>query len=185
MSQHKHKNSTTDQEKQLDETQSEETQPLSTDDSQAAGTETDVLKARLDDAEKRYLYLQAEFQTFRRRMEEQARTERKYATEDLIKALLPALDNFERALHAAEQTSNFEALMSGIQSTHKQLSTALEKVGLTPINAVGEEFNPHYHEAVGHAQDTGLDPNTVAEEVQKGYMFHDKVLRPTLVRVSD
>ncbi len=183
MSQHKHKNSSAEQETQLDETQIDEA--LVPEEGQDAQLENDALKTQLEEAEKRYLYLQAEFQTFRRRMEEQARTERKYATEDLIKALLPALDNFERALHAAEQTSNFEALLNGIQSTHKQLSTALEKIGLTPIDAIGQEFNPHYHEAVGHAQDTGLDPNKVAEEVQKGYMFHDKVLRPTLVRVSD
>ena len=108
----------------------------------------------------------------------------KHATSDFIKNLLPVLDNFERALKAAEQTKNYDALVGGVNGTLKQLTSALQKAGVTPIEAVGKEFDPNYHEAIGHAESSEHPANTVAEEVQRGYLMHDRVLRPTLVKVS-
>jgi molecular chaperone GrpE len=141
-------------------------------------------RTRAEDAEKRLIYAQAEFQNVLRRREEQQQATQKYSNSEIIKALLPVLDNFERALKAAERARNFDALIGGVTGTHKQFLAVLEKAGLTPIVAVGKEFDPNYHEAIGHAEESDLPANTVAEEVQRGYIMHDRVLRPTLVKVS-
>jgi molecular chaperone GrpE len=141
-------------------------------------------RTRADDAEKRLIYAQAEFQNVLRRREEQYRFDQKYTNSELIRSLLPVLDNFERALKAAENARSFDTLIGGVSGTHKQLMTLLEKVGVTPIDAIGKEFNPVYHEAIGQTEDSDQPANTVAEEVQRGYMMHDRVLRPTLVKVA-
>ena len=113
-----------------------------------------------------------------------SRQSQKYATGEFIKNLLPVLDNFERALKAAEQTQNYDALIGGVNGTLKQLLSALQKAGITPIEAVGQEFDPNYHEAIGHTESDEFPANTVAEELQRGYIMHDRVLRPTLVKVA-
>jgi len=141
-------------------------------------------RARVEEAEKRLLYAQAEFQNVMRRRDEQARADQKYANGELIKSLLPILDNFDRALKAAEQTHSFDALIGGVSGTHKQMLTFLEKAGVLPIEAVGKEFNPIYHEAIGHAEVSEYPANTVAEEVQRGYVMHDRILRPAMVKVA-
>ena len=103
-------------------------------------------RAQVEDLEKRLLYAQAEFQNFRRRKEEEFKDLQKFANGELIKSLLPILDNFDRALSAAEQTRNFDALVGGVSGTRKQLQTALQKAGVTPIEAVGKEFDPKFHD---------------------------------------
>lgn len=151
----------------------------------ALQAEIEELRANKEEAEKRVLYTQAEFQNYRRRKEEEIIGLSKFANAELIKSLLPVLDNFERALQAAEQTRNFDALIGGVSGTMKQLQTLLQKAGATPIEAVGQEFDPNYHEAIGRVEGNGQPSNTVAEEVQKGYLMHDRVLRPSLVRVVE
>lgn len=141
-------------------------------------------RRQIEELKKQVLYSQAEFQNFRRRKEDEHKDLAKYANSELIKSLLPILDNFERALQAAEQTRNFDALIGGVSGTSKQLQAFLKKAGVTPIEAVGKDFDPNYHEAIGHSEDSGLPANTVAEEVQRGYVMHDRVLRPALVRVA-
>jgi molecular chaperone GrpE len=150
----------------------------------ALQAELEDARARAEDAEKRLTYLHAEFQNFRRRKDEENISLQKFANGELLKALLPILDNFERALAAAEQTKNFDALVGGVSGTLKQLRTFLQKAGVTPIEAVGKEFDPNYHEAIGHTEAGAYPANTVAEEVQRGYLMHDKVLRPSLVKVA-
>ena len=151
-----------------------------------------TLEAQLEDAvrsakeaENQLAYLQAEFQNFRRRKDEETRELAKFTNRELIKALLPIVDNFERALRAAEQTRNIDSIVSGISGTLKQLQAFLQKSGVTPIEAVGKEFDPNFHEAIGHAESDDYPANTVSEEVQRGYLMHDRVLRPTLVKVSE
>lgn len=141
-------------------------------------------RTRAEDAEKRLVYAQAEFQNVLRRREEQYRGDQKYANSELIKSLLPVIDNFERALKAAEQARNLDTLLGGVSGTHKQLLAALEKAGVTPIASLGKEFDPNYHEAIGHAEESEFAANTVAEELQRGYIMHDRVLRPALVKVA-
>ncbi|GEM_PF-444130 len=140
---------------------------------------------KLEEAQRAELYVQAEYQNYRRRSEERFMEQQKYNNAEFIKALLPVLDNFERAMTAAEQSRNFDALIGGINGTLKQLQAALQKAGVTPIEAVGKEFDPKYHEAIGNVESDEYPSNTVAEEVQRGYILHDRVLRPTLVRVTD
>ena len=143
------------------------------------------LTKKLEEARKSELYIQAEYQNYRRRSEERFVEQQKYNNAEFIKGLLPVVDNFERAIAAAEQSRNFDALIGGINGTLKQLQTALQKAGVTTIEAVGTEFDPKYHEAIGNVESDEYPSNTVAEEVQRGYILHDRVLRPTLVRVTD
>ena len=142
-------------------------------------------RTRLDEAEKRILYIQAEFQNYRRRKEEEFKDLKRFTTGELILSLLPIADNFERAMSAAEQTNNVEALVAGVSGTLKQLQTFLQKAGITPIESLGKEFDPKYHEAIGHTDSEEYPPHTVAEEVQRGYLMQDRVLRPALVKVTE
>lgn len=151
----------------------------------------EILEAELESAqtqiaelEKARIYQQAEFQNYRRRRDEEFVAQQKYIAGTLFKDLLPVLDNFERALQAAEQTQNFDKLINGVQGTMKQLRTFLEKSGIAPIEAVGKEFDPEFHEAIGTVEDSEQPPNTVVEELQRGYVIHERVLRPTLVKIS-
>jgi molecular chaperone GrpE len=140
---------------------------------------------KMEEAQRGEAYAQADYQNYRKRSDERFAEQQKYNNAEFIKALLPVLDNFERAMIAAEQTQNFDALIGGVKGTLKQLQSALQKAGVTPIEAVGKEFDPKFHEAIGHAESDEYPSNTVAEEVQRGYILHDRVLRPTLVRVTD
>jgi molecular chaperone GrpE len=153
-------------------------------DNNALLAEMEDLRTQKEDAEKRLLYLQAEFQNYRRRMTEEKASLDKFAGEKVIKELLPIVDNFERGLNAAKTTSNFDALVGGVSGVLKQMDALLQKSGVTPIEAVGKEFDPNLHEAIGMAEDSDLPANTVAEELQRGYLLHDRVLRPSLVKVS-
>lgn len=150
----------------------------------ALQAELEEARAKMEDAEKKLLYQQAEFQNFRKRQREEQAELQRFSNSELIRDLLPTLDNFERALAAAEQTRNFDALIGGVSGTLKQLQAFLQKAGVQPIEAVGKEFDPRYHEAVGHSESSDLPANTVAEEVQRGYQMHDRVLRPALVKVA-
>lgn len=151
---------------------------------QALVHDLEMANHRADDHEKKLIYLQADYQTYRRRRDDEYKTIQKTANSDLIKSFLPIVDNLERALKAAEQTNNLDALVGGINGTLKQLHTLLQNAGVSQIEAVGKEFDPNYHEAIGHAEADDLPPNSVAEEIQRGYILHDKVLRPSLVKVK-
>lgn len=151
----------------------------------ALQAELSEAQANAEDSEKRYVYLQAEFLNFKRRKEEQDKELQKFTNREIVLGLLPVIDNFERALQAAEQTKSYEGLIGGVNGTLKQFNAFLQKAGVTPIEAVGKEFDPNYHEAIGHTDSSGLPANTVAEEVQRGYIMHDRVLRPSLVKVSE
>jgi molecular chaperone GrpE len=150
----------------------------------ALQAEIEDLRARMDEAEKKTLYTQAEFANYRRRREEEMASLQKFMNREVILGLLPIIDNFERALRSAETSRNVDALLAGLTGTLKQLQTFLEKAGVRPIEAVGKEFDPNFHEAIGHAEEGDLPPNVVAQEVQRGYVMHDRVLRPSLVKVS-
>lgn len=126
----------------------------------------------------------AEFQNFRRRMEEENRRHAQFANEELIRALLPVLDNFERALAAADKNKSFEALMGGVAMTHRQLMDLLKKSGVEPIETKGKAFDPNFHEAVDRVADSDQPDNTIVQELQKGYMMNSRVLRPSLVKVA-
>ncbi len=143
------------------------------------------LRTRAEESEKRVLYVQAEFQNFRRRKEDEVKDLQKFAAGEVLTKVLPIIDNVERAIAASETTDNVDAIKSGLAGTLKLLQTFLQKSGITPIESLGKEFDPSYHEAIGHIESDEYPPHTVAEEVQKGYILHDRVLRPALVRVTE
>lgn len=128
--------------------------------------------------------LQADYDNFRKRTQREKEELAKYAAEKLIKDLLPVLDNLDRAFAASSKTEDFASLAKGVEMIQRQLCTILEKEGLCPIQCVGEEFDPSKHEAVMHVESEEHDSNTVVEELQKGYLLKEKILRPSMVKVS-
>lgn len=142
----------------------------------------DVQTNKAQDYYDRLLRLQADFENFRRRTRQEKEDFYKYASEQMVVALLPVLDNFSLALAAEGDT--IDGFKAGVQMIHKQLLDVLAAEGVTPIQAVGEPFDPARHEAV--AQDnSGKHPaNTVVEEFRRGYCLRDKVIRPSMVKVA-
>jgi molecular chaperone GrpE len=123
-------------------------------------------------------------QNYRRRAEEQKRDAAQFAISDFAEGLLPVLDNFDRALASAVKAQSFEALMSGVALTQKQLSDVLKRNGLEPIEAAGLPFDPNLHEAILTAEADDVPENTVIEDLQRGYTLHGRVLRASKVKVS-
>jgi len=131
----------------------------------------------------RVLRLAAETENTRKRLERERSDGICFANESLIRELLPGLDNLERAIQHSEQQSDFESLLEGVRMTLKGFSDILAKFGCTPFEALGETFDPRYHEAMMQQEAEGPE-NTVLQEFQKGYKLHDRLLRPALVIVS-
>jgi molecular chaperone GrpE len=152
--------------------------------------EIKVLKAQLDEKTKgaeenydRFLRAQAELENYKKRVEREKGSLVRYGNEELIKAILPVIDNLERALnHPAGD--NPDGLVEGIKITLNQLLQVLEKFGVSSIAAVGEPFDPSKHEAMMQVESTEHEPNTVVSEFQKGYVLNDRLLRPAMVSVA-
>lgn len=149
------------------------------------------LQAKLDAAEKeseelrqRVLRAQADFDNFRRRTREEKEELQKYAAVRVIESLLPVIDNFERALEASKENNDFDSLVKGLNMTYSQLMQVLEQEDLKQIQAVGEPFNPEFHQAVMQVESDEHEEGMIVEELQKGYMLKEKVLRPSMVKVS-
>jgi molecular chaperone GrpE len=132
----------------------------------------------------RLLRLQADFENFKKRIEREKEDYHRLATASLLIKLLPVIDNFDRALAAVPRSEGEAAIHRGVTLIHRQLMEELKREGLVPMEAVGEPFDPSHHEAVATDSASGLLPNTVVEEVQRGYFFRDRLLRPAAVRVS-
>ena len=125
---------------------------------------------------------QADFDNFRKRMERERNESWAAAARDLLKRFLPILDNMERALKASEGSK--DPLFKGIELVHQQFLDLLKKEGVQPIDALGARFDPRLHEAVEVRDVPGFEADVVLEEMQKGYTFNDRLLRPALVRVT-
>lgn len=147
-------------------------------------TRIQELEAKLQEAENRYLRLQADFDNSRRRARIDLEATQKYRAQSLITNLLPALDNFERALQVEADNDQTKSLLQGMDMVYRSLTEALKSEGLEVIEAVGNEFDPHIHQAVMQVEDPNFDSNTVVEEFQKGYRLKDKVIRPSMVKVN-
>lgn len=181
-------------EENVAEVQSEETEVENVQNQQAEGeqmeeanpleTELAELKAKLEEEENRYLRLQADFDNFRRRTRLDAEAAQKYRAQSLVTDILPALDNFERALKVDTEDEQMKAVLQGMEMVYRQLLEALQKEGLEAIEAVGQVFDPYQHQAVMQVEDTSFEPNTVVEEFQKGYKLKDKIIRPSMVKVN-
>jgi molecular chaperone GrpE len=132
----------------------------------------------------RYLRLSAELENFKKRAEKEKSETYKFANENLVKDLLPVLDNLERALEHGREAKTHQALLEGVEMTHKGFWGVLEKYGLTVIDALGEEFDPNQHEAVMVQEDAHRPPNMVINQIQKGYRLNNRLIRPAMVIVS-
>lgn len=153
-------------------------------DEAAGSAELEKLQAELQEQQQRTLRVQADFDNFRRRTQKEKEDLGKYASSKLITELLPVIDNFERALQASEENPEFESFSKGVNMIFRQLESVLATEGLSAMKSVGEPFNPEYHQAIMQVESDEFEEGIVVEEVQKGYMLKDKVLRPAMVKVS-
>jgi molecular chaperone GrpE len=147
--------------------------------------EQEELRKTAHEAQERFLRVQADFDNFRRRSRTEKEESAKYASLKLIEQLLPVVDNFERALSVSKEGKDFDSLLKGIEMTSRQLEQILLLEGLKPIEAVGQPFNPEFHQAIMQVESADYEAGTVVEEIQKGYMLKEKVLRPAMVKVSE
>lgn len=132
----------------------------------------------------RYLRAVAEFDNARKRAARDREDHLRFATESLVRELLPVLDNFERALEAARADTGAAAWTAGVELIHRELLRVLEKVGVAPFTAVAERFDPGRHEAIARVPAVDQPEMTVVGETLRGYLMHGRVLRPALVTVA-
>ena len=126
-----------------------------------------------------------EFDNFRKRTDKEKSQMYEIGAKDIINKILPVVDNFERGLAAVPEEEKKNPVLEGMEKVYKQLMTTLEEIGVKPIEAVGQEFNPDFHNAVMHVEDEELGENIIAEEFQKGYTYHDSVVRHSMVKVAN
>ncbi len=132
----------------------------------------------------KYLRQAAEFENYKRLAQRDQREQVKFGNEQLLKELLPTVDNLERALKAAKNGGNGDALVQGVDLTLKQLLGTLGKFGVQPVPTVGQRFDPASHQAVASVPSDDIPAQHVVEEFQRGYLLHDRILRPAMVTVS-
>ncbi len=127
----------------------------------------------------------AEFDNFRKRTEKEKSQMYEIGARDVIEKLLPVVDNFERGLAAIPEEEKSNPYLEGMDKIYKQLMTTLDAIGVKPIEALGQEFSPDYHNAVLHVEDETVGENIIVEEFQKGYMYRDTVVRHSMVKVAN
>lgn len=147
----------------------------------AAEGEIDDLRRALEERDGQYLRLAADFENFRRRSAQEGVDRSRYAAESAALALLPVLDNLQRAIQHAPAG---DPMVDGVRMVARQFEDALRSVGVTAIDAEGQPFDPALHEAIAGEESPEVERDTVAEVLQPGYRLHDRVLRPALVRVA-
>nr|WP_142064583.1 nucleotide exchange factor GrpE [Brevibacillus sp. AG162] len=142
-------------------------------------------KAQAEDHQNRMLRAMADMDNLRRRVRKEQEDLAKYASLKIVEELLPVLDNFERALAADKESMTVDSLLEGVNMVYRQMVQVFDKEGLAAIEAKGKPFDPHIHQAVMQTQDPEFDPGVVVAELQKGYMFKDRVVRPAMVQVNE
>lgn len=167
--------------------ETQEQQASNTQDTQA----TQEAAARLAEAEKQIeqykdllLRKAAEFENYKKRVENESATIVKYATEELIVELLPIVDDLERSLKLSKDRKDFESFYRGVELIYQKMMKVLSDQGIKPMETVGKEFNVDYHDALMQIPREDVPPHTILEEVEKGYILHDRVLRHAKVIVS-
>jgi len=140
----------------------------------------DILIEELND---KYMRTFAEFDNFRKRTEKEKAAMFEVGAKSIIEKILPIVDSFERGLATLSEEEKSQPFADGMDKVYKQMVKALEEAGVTPIEAMGKEFDPNLHNAVMHGEDENLGENVVAEEYQKGYMYRESVVRYSMVKV--
>ena len=147
------------------------------------GKKKDKKDEKIEELNDRITRQMAEFDNFRKRTEKEKSQMYEVGAKDIIEKILPVVDNFERGLDVAEDKE--DPFVQGMEKIYKQFLTALDGMGVKAIEAVGNEFNPDFHNAVMHVEDENFGENEVAEEFQKGYMYRDSVVRHSMVKVAN
>ena len=157
----------------------------------AAEDETAVLQDQLTQAldetklhQEQYLRTLAEMENLRKRTQRDKEDLAKYANESILREILPVIDNLERAVEHAEQAENDDGLFEGVQMTLTQFNQLLSKFGVEPVDAVGQLFDPAYHQAMGQMESAEHPVNTVVQQMQKGYELNKRLLRPAFVLLA-
>nr|WP_330399091.1 nucleotide exchange factor GrpE [Lachnoclostridium sp. An76] len=140
---------------------------------------------KIDELTDRLTRQMAEFDNFRKRTEKEKSQMYEIGAKDIIEKILPVVDNFERGLSSVTEEEKATPFAEGMEKIYKQLMTTLEAIGVKPIEAVGKEFDPDFHNAVMHVEDEGFGENIIAEEFQKGYTYRDSVVRHSMVKVAN
>lgn len=145
----------------------------------------DAMKEKVEELEDRVKRQMAEFDNFRKRTEKEKTAMFETGARSVIEKILPVVDNFERGLASVSEEEKDGALAQGMQMIYKQLMTELENLDVKPIPAVGEEFNPEFHNAVMQTESEEFESGTIAQELQKGYTYRDSVVRHSMVAVVE
>ena len=151
------------------------------DDASALKAQVESLQAALAEKDNRVKRLQADFENFRRRTSKEREELANVVAQDLLKGMLPILDNFDRAM-AAEQKDS-ASFQKGVEMIYTQLHETLKNDGLEPIETAGQKFDPNFHQAVMRVENPDLEDDTIAQELQKGYIVKGRVIRPSMVQV--
>lgn len=147
--------------------------------------EVEQLKAQVQEAENKYLRMLADYDNFKRRATLDKEALQKYKSQSVLTNLIPVMDNFARALSVEAKTDEVRTMMDGMDMIYRSLLEALKSEGLTEIEAVDQEFDPNFHQAIMTDKDEEKPAGVVLEELQKGYILKDRVLRPTMVKVNE
>ena len=143
----------------------------------------DAVKTQINELQDKVMRQMAEFENFRKRSEKEKSAMFETGAKSVIEKILPVVDNFERGLATVPENEKDSPFVDGMNKVYKQLITELETLGVKPIEAVGKEFDPNFHNAVMQVENDELEPGTVAQELLKGYMYRDTVVRHSMVAV--
>lgn len=146
--------------------------------------ELEALKKERDDLYDRLLRRQAEFENYKKRIDREKSEYLQFASADLMKELLNAIDSFDLALKNAASKPDAQSMLRGFELIYKQLQDTLTRFGLKAIDAKGKEFDPHFHQAVSTQATDEVEENTVIDEMRKGYLLNGRLLRPAMVTVA-
>ncbi|MCX5805240.1 MAG: nucleotide exchange factor GrpE [Proteobacteria bacterium] len=134
--------------------------------------------------QEKLLYLQADFDNFKKLKIKEKQDTLKFGNEVLIKELLPVLDNLERALDHSSKTKDFQGIHEGVKIVFNEFLKVLERAGVERVDALGKKFDPNFHEAFFQEEKENVEPDTVVSEMQKGYMLNGRLIRPSMVTIS-
>ena len=172
----------------IEELTAAEISDTSADNKETASAEEDLLekeRIRAQNMEDRFLRVNAEFENYKKRMIRESSDRLKYFNLDFIKELLPSLDNLERAIsHAKSENNDVDSMIEGLEMVNKMTHEVFEKFGVSRVDTIGEVFDPNFHQAVGVVESDSVPENHIVEECLGGYLLHDRIIRPAMVRVS-
>ncbi len=157
---------------------------LSAEDTQHQQSDS-LQEEKIKELNERYLRLAAEYDNYKKRTQREKEAKYADAVIDTVCAILPVADNLERAVALEVESEEAKKVLDGVKMVQNQLSEILTNLGIKPIQAEGEQFDPNFHNAVMHVEDEGMDENVVAEELMRGYLYQDRVVRHSMVKVAN